>query len=384
MKLVILSCNTGEGHNSTARAIAQYAEAQGDTVEILDALTFWPAGTNRFLCEGQVFLYKNAPELFGAGYRFFEMVSEKTNEKREAGKKAGESLSRLVKRPSEKLYEELLSHRADAVISVHVFASLMLTEIRRAHGRTFPVFFVATDYTCSPGVALSDFDICFIPSEGVTEEFVSLGVAPETVKATGIPIREAFYTDVEKQEAKRQLDLPLDKRAVLMMSGSMGCGPIVETAEAILKVLPEDAVLVTVCGRNEKLYAELIALPEMGERLFPVGFSREIPLYMDAAELIITKAGGLSSTEAANKHLPMLFIDAIPGLESHNRDFFSDRGFALYAENPQEIALKVRYLLSDARRLGDMRRGLGECFTHHAAKEIHETVAAVAARKETT
>ena len=66
MRLLILSCNTGEGHNSTAKAIIQAAESDGAVCEMKDALSYWPAGTNSFICGGHVFLYRNAPELFGS------------------------------------------------------------------------------------------------------------------------------------------------------------------------------------------------------------------------------------------------------------------------------------------------------------------------------
>ncbi|MBQ4065521.1 MAG: hypothetical protein IJD10_05425 [Clostridia bacterium] len=170
MRILILTCNTGEGHNATARAIALEAEAKGHVAVIRDALSYWPAGTDRFLCGGQVFLYKNAPELFGAGYRFFELVAEYQQARRKVGKskRAGEAVGLLVKLPSEKLHEDICQGYYDAVVSVHVFASLMLTEIRRENGIQYPTYFVATDYTCSPGVHLSDFDGCFIPTEGLS------------------------------------------------------------------------------------------------------------------------------------------------------------------------------------------------------------------------
>ena len=372
MRILILSCNTGEGHNATARAIALAAEARGDIAEIRDALSYWPAGTNRFVCSGHVFLYKKAPELFGAGYRFFELVSELQQERREAGKgkHMGEAIGLLVKKPSEKLYEDICQGNYDAIVSVHVFASLMLTEIRRQWGESYPTYFVATDYTCSPGVHLSDFDACFIPAEGLTEEFSSLGIPQEKLIPYGIPVRSDFYERRSKAEAKAALGLPTDRRAVLMMSGSMGCGPIAETVEAILAALPDDTVLATVCGRNEALFEELSRLPQAASRLFPVGFTKEIATYMDAADLIVTKAGGLSSTEAAVKHLPIVFIDAIPGLEGHNRDYFVKAGYAMSGDSPAEIAARIAELLNDPVALTAMRERLAADFTHRSAEEM--------------
>lgn len=380
MRLLILSCNTGEGHNSTAKAIIQYAECRGDTCEMKDALAYWPVGTNRFICSGQVFLYRNAPELFGAGYRFFESVSEKTNEKNMIREQKGKEPAKnaflgLAKIPSEKMYADIAAGGYDAVICVHVFASLMMTEIRKRYGDGLPTYFVATDYTCSPGVNISDFNACFIPAEGLIPEFTGLGVKKEKLIPTGIPVREDFYTALPQPEAREALALPPDKRLVLIMCGSMGVGPVRETVELLAKEMPENAAAVVICGRNEKLLAQLRQL-DCGDRLFVVGYTKEVCRYMDAADLIVTKAGGLSSTEAATKHLPIVFLDAIPGLEEHNRDFFCENGFAVFGKTPEEICAHVCGLLSDRGRLDTMKNKLAESFTHRAAKEIYEHVKA--------
>ncbi len=371
MKILILSCHTGEGHNATASALAAELERRGDTAVIWDALSYWPVGTNRFLCDGHVFLYRRAPELFGAGYRMLELISEKQQERREAGKAKlfGETVGRMVKRPAEKLGEDMKAGGFDAVVSVHVFASLMLTELRRG-GESLPTYFIATDYTCSPGVHLSDFDGCFIPAETLAEEFISFGVPKDKLLPYGIPVRRDFYDCRSAEEAKAALSLPAGKRVVLMMSGSMGCGPVAETAEAILGELPSDTVLAVVCGRNEDLRNRLAALPEAGSRLFPVGFTKEIPLYMDAAELIVTKAGGLSATEAAVKHLPMVFLDAVPGLEIHNRDFFVSGGMARCGKAPHEVAAAVSGILADRGLLAAMRERMKAVFPRSAAEAI--------------
>ncbi len=341
-------------------------------------MSFWPKATNKLIVEGQEFLYKNIPELFGIGYRFFEMVTEKENEKREKGKKPSAGFSPLAKKPSEKLHAAISEGGYDMVVCAHIFASLMVTEYRKTYGKEQSTFLVATDYTCSPGASFSDIEGCFIPSEGLAEEFVSLGMREEIILPVGIPVREEFYSKIEKDEAKNKLGLPLDKRVVLLMSGSMGCGPIEKTVEAVAAGLPEDCVLVAVCGKNKKLLSNLNKLAKKRNNLCPVGFTREISAYMDASELIVTKAGGLSSTEAGVKHLPIVFIDAIPGLESHNRDYFVKKGFAFFAETPEDISDVINTVIGSDALLSDMRAKMQAEFTHRSACEIvdvlHENI----------
>lgn len=370
MKILILSCNTGEGHNSAARAIKEEAEKRGDTVDIWDSLSFWSNATNKLVVGGQEFLYKHFPGLFGSGYRYFERMSAKHNKSVQKEKKPGMGLSPLAKKPSERLHKAISEGGYDAVISVHVFSSSMVTEYRKIHGKEQPSFLVSTDYTCSPGAGLSDLEASFTPSAGLTEEFVALGTKREIIVPLGIPVREDFYTKIDKNEAKSRLGLPTDKRIVLLMCGSMGCGPIKKTVIKTAKELPEDCILVAICGKNKKLLASLNALTKKKKNIVPVGFTKEIPLYMDASELIITKAGGLSSTEAGVKHLPIVFSNVIPGLETHNSDFFVNRGFAFYGGTPDVIAVLVKTLIASPILLKDMSEKMKAEFTHRSAKEI--------------
>lgn len=374
MRILILSCNTGEGHNSVAKAIKQKAEQMGDYVEIWDALSFWPKGTNSLVCGGQQFLYKHIPSLFGMGYKFFEKYSVNENEKRLKGKKQGKGLSPLAKGPSIKLFEKINEGNFDAVICAHIFASLMITEYRKLNGKTQPTFLITTDYTCSPGANFSDIEGCFSPSEGLEEEFLNLGVKKELLISVGIPVREEFYHKLSKNEAKEKLGLPNDKKIVLLMSGSMGCGPIEKTVKSIAKNLPDDSILIAICGRNEKLLNNLNNLKNKYPCLVPLGFTKEISDYMDASELIVTKAGGLSSTEAAVKNLPIVFIDAIPGLEIHNVEFFVKQGYARYGESPNEISAHINELLSSPEILKKMSEKMKADFYHRSAEEILEII----------
>ncbi len=378
MNLLILSCNTGEGHNSAARAITQYAVGQGSSCETKNALSYWPAGTDKIICGGMVFLYKKMPGLYGTGYRISATSSVQKGNQNQArirkGKKPvlGLPLTGLVS--CGKLYQDLCNGHYDAVICVHILASLMMTEIRKKHPENCPPFyFVETDYTCHCGINTSDADAIFIPSSRLQDDFASYHVDRKRLVATGIPVAEAFYEHTDPIEAKRQLGLPEDRRMVLLMCGSMGCGPMEQIVRTVTKSLAEDTVLVAVCGRNEELLQTL--QKDTPANLFPVGFTKQIPLYMDAAEMIITKAGGLSSTEAGTKHLPIVFINAIPGQETKNRDFFAANGCARYCDSAADLSSVVTDLLENPEKLQKMRENLKQRFRHRSAEEIYDYIA---------
>lgn len=186
MKVLILSCNTGGGHNSAASAICTYFEKMGCECDIVNALDFLPKARAEFISRGHELAYKYTPKLYGAGYRISEMLPQ--NRLYEQNAKGADELCKV-----------LFSGSYDVVISVHVFAAMMMTELRVSREINIPSFFVATDYTCSPGVSEIVADRYFIPHEKLREEFASQGIPASRIVASGIPVREEFAKKVIKR-----------------------------------------------------------------------------------------------------------------------------------------------------------------------------------------
>ena len=363
MKVLILSCNTGGGHNSAAAAISDYFEKMGSECDIVNALDFLPKARAEFISKGHVLAYKYAPKLYGTGYR----ISEKLPQNRMYEQNA---------KGADELCKKLFSGSYDVVISVHIFAAMMMTELRVSREIDIPSFFVATDYTCSPGVSEIDADRYFIPHEKLREEFASQGVRPDRIVASGIPVREEFCTHGDKAEARKALGMSPEGRMLLLCCGSMGCGPIRSIALKIGEVMDENDNLVIICGSNRQLEKELQFLTGDDIRIKICGFTDKMSLYMDAADLIITKAGGLSTTEAVMKRLPILYIDAVPGCESRNLAFFTETGMAVPAVlRPKELE-KLLTLPDDAQRLAHMH----QCQREYIPKDSPTQICTLACR----
>ncbi len=365
MRFLILSCNTGEGHNSAAKAIKEYFEKMGEVCEIKDALSFWSPEKSRIICKGHVFLYRNIPKLFGIGYRF---------EENHPPKKGKESIVyELMKNGCKSLLKMLKKADYDAVICTHLFSAMMMTELRKNDKYIIPTYFVATDYTCYPCTNESSVDGYFIPHKQLTDEFIKGGISKERLIPSGIPVKSTFYDNILPEKAKHKLHLPLDKKIVLLMCGSMGCGPIKTLTEELPQMLPEDAHLAVICGNNRKLYNKLNK-DGHSENVSVVGYTTRVSLYMDAASLILTKAGGLSSTEAAVKGLPMIFVDAVPGCETKNLDFFKSNGFADTATDGYELSRLVCSYLKDGNKLEIMSSRLKTSFDFIAVENIYNYI----------
>lgn len=341
MRILILSCNTGEGHNSAGAAIQNEFIRRGHFCEMKNALSLLPSLEEQLISKGHVYVYRHLPWLFGLGYKFEENHQPKL------------IISECI-RATDDMWNMIKDENYDVVICVHVFPAITLSQIVQKYHPAFRTYFVATDYTCSPGVGELNLDGYIIPHVDLNDEFVSAGVPGEKLLPFGIPVRQDFYQKTDKQVAKKELGLPENKKIVLLSCGSMGCGPIENLAVSLKKQLPEDAMLVAICGNNKMLYEELLR-EQVEARLEVVGYTKQMSSYMSASDVYLTKAGGLSTTEALVKRLPLIYINAVPGCETHNLTFCRSHGVAATARGVKGLTKLTCSFIKDSERIAHMR-----------------------------
>ncbi len=360
MKFLILTCNTGGGHHSTAAAISEYLESQGMTCVTMDCLDFLSPAKAKLVSEGHVLLYRKAPKLFGVGYRFEENHVPRY-------------MQLQCEACADEFYAAVRQVGCDAVISVHVFPAMIMTAAVRQFGLTLPGYFVATDYTCSPGVACADMRAYFIPHRDLMEEFAQCGVPKDRLVPTGIPVRSCFCRSLPQAEARQRLNLPEHGRLVLLASGSMGAGPVEELAQLLDQTMEPEDHLAVICGTNKKLL-EKLQKDKLSGCVRLLGYTREMDLYMDAADLILTKAGGLTTTETVMKRLPVVYINAIPGLEVRNIDFMTAHDCAMTADTAEDLVALVCRLLQSPERLAAWRARLAQVFPDVAVERMYQFI----------
>ena len=364
MRIALLSCNTGEGHNSTAKAVREVLESRGVECELVDTLAFLSPGISKIVSTGHVYLYKYAPKLWDVSYPAMK------NKNPKPGKKA--MLYRVLSIGAKKLHKFLTEGQFDAAICSHVFAGMMATELRRRGQMNIPCYLVMTDYDCYPYTDQCDLSGYFIPAKELTDDFTKALIPVEKLIYSGIPVRQAFYTGYDKAQARRKLNLPETGLVVLLMCGSMGVGPMQKIAKELAEQTPEDTTIFAMCARNKKLYESVCQIGN--PKLVAMGFTDQVPVYMDAADMIVTKPGGLSSTEAGNKHLPMVFINAVGGCETPNFDFFLERGYAIGSDDSKEVLIQAVELANDPERLQKMRETLARDFQINSAEYIADII----------
>ena len=346
MRVLILSCNTGEGHNSCGKAIQESFGEKQICCDMEDALRFISPGISKFISFGFARVYRHLPGLFRFGYQYSERhpgVFDKSS-----------GIYKFLTLGADRLHRFIVAGGYNAVICTHVFSALIVTDILQRHQPILHTYFVATDYTCSPSCEQSCLGVYFIPGTDLTEEFVRCGLPSEKLIASGLPVRKDFYHKLRKTSAKESLGLSPDCPHLLIMCGSMGCGPIRKIARLISKTLPKSCHVSVICGTNRRLQKSLERMFAKECRIHIYGYVKDISSMMDSADLYLTKPGGISVTEAAQKRLPMVFVNAVAGCESYNMRYFMEKGAAVTASTPEELAAISISLLKDKSALQRM------------------------------
>ena len=339
MRVLILTCNTGGGHNAVAAALAESFRRLGVSSDTADGLSFISQKASRFVSKWHTRFYRRYPKLYKAGYMSAENDAESNDR--------DNPVYRYMARGARRLDRAIQDGGYDAVVCVHVIPAMIMTELRRQH-ETGPVFcFVATDYTCSPTVGGCTPDICVIPHEELAEEFVSCGIARETLLAAGIPVRAVFRERGDRAAARSELALPPEGRHIVLMSGSIGCGPMADIAAELEKRMERGDFASVLCGSNRQM---LYALRRRGfRRVEAVGFTNRVHRYMDSADVLVSKPGGISITEAGTRGTPLLLADMVGGCETRNQEFFHARGWAETCQ-PEDMADAALALLDRPER----------------------------------
>lgn len=364
MRVLILSCNTGEGHNSCAAAVKAEFESRGDCCVIVDALSFISRRTSKFISKWHVRIYRYFPQAFNKGYSFAEEHPSAIGENSAA--------QRLLTMGCRRLFRFISSNGFDAVVCTHLFSMLMINEIQKRKNLGVKTAFIETDYTASPTAKDARADVFVTPCSAVAEDFAAMGIPKESLFPCGIPVRPMFFEHTEKHLAKENFGIDPLKKHLVIMSGSMGCGPINKILAHIAENLPEECELTVVCGTNKRLLHRLEREYAHCGNINIRGYTKNVSMLMDSADLYLTKPGGISTTEAAVKCLPMVLINAVGGCEAPNLKFFTECGAAVTADSSKAVAQLCIDLLSDENRLDAMSSAAKALNIGNSAAALYE------------
>ncbi len=339
MKILLLSCSTGEGHNHCALAVKEALQRLGHQAEFLDMLNMFgdpgPLSFDKVLNR----ISTKAPDIFGMMYHAGQMYSA-------TGVTSPVYLANI--RHAKQLCDFICEREYDAVLCSHLFPMETLTYLRR-HGQ-YPTrcYGILSDYTCIPFLVETELDGYFLPHPEVKADCVRAGLPEERLFVTGMPVAEKFAAPMSREEARAMLGLPQDQKIYLIMTGGIGCGDAVSLCNAIRRVPDTQSLLCVLPGRNEELRSTLES-EYHGDGILTVPFTDKVAVYMHAADVLLSKAGGISSSEAAVLGVPLVHTMAIPGVETLNAEFFARHGMSFFARNVDEAARFADRLIYDAR-----------------------------------
>ncbi len=364
MNILLLSCSTGEGHNSAAKALARAAEKMGIPCQMQDPVALGSAYAGRKVSSMYNTMIKRTPKLFGAVYQVGALYEKTGFLSPVYGANA------LYAKRLERLIRE---QEIDAVISTHLYGLEAMAAVRKRRHCPVKSYGVLTDYTCIPFFSEPEADGYFIPHRDLIPELIAKGIPESRIYATGIPVHERFCEHPGKAAAREALGFSQEQKMILIMSGGVGCAYAARLCKAFFKNRKDDTVACVLAGRNRTLQSELKrSYAENSVRT--VGFTDQVPLYMEAADVVITKPGGLTSTEAAVFGIPLVHIQAIPGCETANIEFFASHGYSVKSEGPDDAVRQAIRLAEDRQEADKMVLAQRSDFFPNAAETILKTV----------
>ena len=368
MRILIATVTAGAGHLAAAAALeeAWRAARPGDILEKIDLLTLFSPLHRKIYHDGYVQLIERAPELWGMVFAKSDNPKLLQNFKKLQRKFPSGSKQRFAK--------AVKQFKPDAVLCTHYLPLETLTVLREQKNGIRPfVASIVTDFEAHALWMESCVDVYFVAAEETKARLVARGAAAKNIMATGIPIAAKFSSRPDPKAVRKNYGLRDDLPVFLVLSGGFGMGPVAEILAELDKV-PGQFQTIVVTGRNDALRREL-AVQNRRHPTHVLGFSTNMHELMAVADLIVTKPGGLTSSEALAMGKPLFILNPIPGQEAANSDFLLERGAATKVNRVEDLPYRIEQLLG-SKKLSEMARAARNLGRPQAAGNVCREVLA--------
>lgn len=415
MNVLILSASTGGGHNRASNALKSYITSKDSDakVDIIDTLRYCSSILDKTVTIGYKTIAKNAPELYGTFYKTADKESP-----------ISELVNSVMTQFAKKLVPLIEEHNPDIVVTCHPFASSMMSILKETYDITVPVVSIITDYMPHRAYIGDHIDAYITASKDTADNLSKkYGVDSAKIYPLGMPIFQSFYNNDENRnnETMDRLGFSRNKPTVLIMAGSFGVTDILKIYENLVE-LEVDYQIIVITGKNQKLYdafekmltkgikefethdysqlfsglsdsniAKLIyehseqLRSELNSKLIKTFkrstdktkptklfyFVDNVEDYMHVSDLIITKPGGLTTSESLACGLPMAVFKAFPGQEAQNADFLTEKKAAIVLEKGAKGAQQIKELLTHPDVLSQMKVNSKNCARTNSAECIY-------------
>lgn len=366
LKILFLSIPTGGGHHQAARAMERYFENREDVeCRMLDMAENVNSALAEAVSKGYILTTSITPKLFGTIY---DLLDARENPSTEASR----TIRMLMSAFQKKLCAYIDAFRPDVIVSTHPFCTITLNRAAKRRGISAHLISIVTDFTVHPFWEQARSDYYVTASELLSYQSLKKWGTTEHVLPLGIPVDPKFSVKISREEAREQLGLE-NKFTILVMMGSMGYGTRTAEALRVLDRMDEDFQMLVICGNNKKLKSRLDRM-KMTKPLKTYGFVNNVDVLMDACDCIITKPGGLSTSEALAKKVPILMLDPIPGQEDRNKEFMLNNGIALNISETFGVDEAVYQLIHYPCKVEQMKENIRRFAKPNAARDLGEFI----------
>lgn len=350
MKVLLLTNTAGQGHNATAGAVHDQLVTMGAQCRVLDSYRYISPALYQAMARGYLIATAVTPVAYGTIYRAAEN-KEKNDSRYSMLGVANSIMSLKIARFMQREFWP------DVIVCTHIFSAQLINAMRH-DGRVNAVTIgIVTDFTIHPfWQDVGGIDYLVTASELLGMQACKKGIDAKKLLPIGIPIHPKFSKKMEKAEARRMLGLDPDRFTVLVMGGSMGHGHLCETVRQI-DTMEQNFQVLAVCGNNRHAYEKIKGLITR-KKVHVFGFVDNVDVMMDAADCIVTKPGGLTTSEALAKGLPILMINPIPGQEERNVEFLVNNGLAVNVTSTYPIDEALYQLFYYPQKLQSMESNI--------------------------
>lgn len=366
-KVIIFYASYGGGHLSAAKSIQKYIAENYENVEtqMIDCMKYVNKPIEKVTTGAYREMAKKAPKLWGKVYEGSQkgLLSEISKDS-----------NKLMAKKLGKLINEI---NPDLIISTHPFSSQMASYLKEKGKIDCEIATILTDFAIHKQwlVGSEYTNNFFVSNDNMKNDMIELGINENKIHVTGIPMSDRFFENFDKEKIYEMFELNPNKKVILFFGGGefgLGKDRTVQVLGAFIKKLTNFQI-VAVAGKNEKMkeaFEELVKNNQAEDRVRVLGFTDKVPELMNISCLVVSKPGGLTTTESLASNLPMIIINPIPGQEEENAEFLESKGAGIWLRpdaNPDEI---IDLVFKDENKLIEMRENAIKLAKKNSTKEI--------------
>ena len=343
MKALIVYASAGAGHQKAAEALYEYLKDTRPDLQLklVNILDYTSKSFKLLYSKGYIYLISKLPWVW---YFFYRLSFLFSNNPVHFYLDYSNSLAFI---------DLLRNEKPEIVLSTHFLTSSVLTVFKKQKScHNFRHIAIITDYNLHPFWVGRGVDLYIASCDYIKDELLKRGVDGQRIKVYGIPVSPRFYLSSDRKSLAQKLQADPLKFTILIITGAIGIGPI----EQIVKALANDAQLLVVCGKNQRLYKRITQMKFTQVKPFPL--INNVDELMSISDLVLTKAGGLTITESLIKRLPIIFFASVPGLETANADVINKYGAAFRAKSIAQIKEFIIALKSRPQVVKEMQKNL--------------------------